>query len=159
MTATFATMSAHSGVLIGQLAKAAGVKTDTVRFYERAGLLPPASRTANGYRIYDEAAQNRIRFIKRAQALGFSLEEIRRILTLRGRGRETCECVVRMAEASLAEIEAKLRELQTFRDALATNLVRWRKAPRGNRAAEYCALIENSAAVNRSPAGGRPRSA
>lgn len=136
---------ADASLLIGELARQSGVKTDTVRFYEREGLLAKPARTAAGYRVYDPAALDRIRFIKRAQGLGFSLEEIRRILSLSGRGRETCECVMHMAEASLAEIEAKLRELQTFRDALATNLARWRKQPRGNRAAEFCALIENSA--------------
>lgn len=136
---------ATESLLIGELARQSGVKTDTVRFYEREGLLASPARTAAGYRIYAPAALDRIRFIKRAQGLGFSLEKIRHILSLSGRGRETCECVINMAEASLIEIEAKLRELQTFRNALATNLVRWRKHPRGNRAPEFCALIESGA--------------
>lgn len=145
---------ATDSFLIGELARQSGVKPDTVRFYEREGLLAAPARTGVGYRVYDSGARDRIRFIKRAQALGFSLDEIRGILNLRGHGRETCECVIRMAEASLSEIETKLRELQTFRDALATNLVRWRKQPRGNRAAEFCALIETSAPAvsKRSPA-------
>jgi MerR family transcriptional regulator, copper efflux regulator len=69
-------------LLIGELARQSGVKPDTVRFYERAGLLAAPARTAAGYRVYDGAARERIQFIKRAQALGFSLDEIRRILSL-----------------------------------------------------------------------------
>jgi len=141
-------------LLIGELSRQCGVKADTVRFYEREGLLAPPARTAAGYRVYDAAAVDRVRFIKRAQGLGFSLGEIRRILSLSGRGRETCQCVIRIAEASLAETEARLRELQGFRDALAANLRRWRKQPRGNRAAEFCALIERSAPVPSADDGG-----
>lgn len=130
-------------LLIGEVAKLAGVKPDTVRFYERTGLLPRATRTAAGYRLYDDATAGQLRFIRKAQALGFSLDEIRRILSLRGHGKETCRCVVAMAEASLAETETKLRELQRFRDNLTANLKRWRGAPARNKAAaEFCALIE-----------------
>lgn len=136
---------ARTSFLIGELAREAGVKPDTVRFYERAGLLAPPARTAAGYRVYDPTARDRIRFIKRAQKLGFTLEQIRQILSLRGNRPATCECVLRMAEASLAEVETKLRDLQIFRDALAKNLVEWQTAgTRKNRAAEFCALIESS---------------
>ena len=133
-------------LLIGQLAKAADVKPDTVRFYERHGLMPKPRRTASGYRVYDDEALNRLRFIRKAQALGFSLEEIRRILSLRGRGNETCRCVLRIAEATLAETEAKLRELQVFHDALAENVNRWRRkaGTGGKAAAEFCKLIESA---------------
>src|SRR5260221_3453877 len=111
-------LTTRKGLHIGQLAKLAGVRPDTVRFYERGGLLVRLERSTAGYRIYDEAAVKRLRFVKQAQALGFSLDEIRRILNLRGRGRETCRCVIEMAEASLTETEEKLEELQKFRDSL-----------------------------------------
>lgn len=139
-------MTAKTQLLIGQLARTGGVKADTVRFYERTGLLAKPERTFAGYRVYDPATVNQLRFIKQAQALGFTLEEIRRILRLRGHGRETCQCVIRMAEASLSEVETKLRELQAFRDGLAENLARWRRTSRngGRVAAEFCALIERS---------------
>ncbi len=139
-------MPTQDQLLIGQLARAAGVKADTVRFYERAGLLAKPARSFAGYRVYDSATVKQLRFIKRAQALGFTLEEIKRILHLRGHGRETCECVIRMAEASLGEVEIKLRELQAFRDGLTENLARWRRTSgKGARlAAEFCALIEKS---------------
>src|SRR6516164_3239559 len=101
-------------LLIGRLAGLAGVKPDTIRFYERSGLLPKPQRIANGYRFYDQAALSQVRFIKKAQSLGFSLDEIRRILSLRGQGRETCSCVIAMAEATLTETQTKLKELQRF---------------------------------------------
>jgi DNA-binding transcriptional MerR regulator len=129
-------------LLIGQLAKLAGVKSDTIRFYERSGLLRNPSRTTSGYRTYDNAALNQVRFIRKAQLLGFSLDEIKRILSSRGRGKETCRCVIAMAEATLAETETKLKELRQFKDKLTTNLTRWKRTRRGPIAAEFCALIE-----------------
>lgn len=139
-------MTDENQLLIGQLARAAGVKADTVRFYERAGLLAKPARTATGYRLYYPASFDRLRFIKKAQALGFTLDEVKRILSLSGQGSETCECVIRMAEASLEEVETKLRDLQAFRDGLAENLARWRSTSDkgGQLAAEFCALIEKS---------------
>src|SRR5216117_1854849 len=101
-------------LLIGRLAKLSGVRPDTIRFYERNGLLPKPSRTASGYRVYDAAALNQMRFIRKAQALGFSLDEIQRIMNLRGHRKETCRSVVAMAEATLSETQAKLKDLQQF---------------------------------------------
>ena len=129
-------------LLIGRLAKLSGVKPDTIRFYERSGLLPKPSRTASGYRLYDDAALKQVRFIRKAQPLGFSLDEIRRIMSLRGQGKETCRCVISMAETTLAETETKLKELRKFKDTLATNLPRWKCKRTGPIAAEFCALIE-----------------
>lgn len=132
-------------LLIGRLAKLAGVKSDTVRFYERSGLLPKPSRTASAYRVYDDAALKQVRFIKKAQSLGFSLDEVRRILHLRGQGARTCRTVLAIAEATLEETETKLRALQKFHESLAANVKRWRKLPaRRKCAAEFCDLIESS---------------
>jgi len=131
-------------LLVGRLAKLSGVRPDTIRFYERIGLLPKPQRLASGYRIYDDAALKQVRFIRKAQSLGFSLDEIRRIISLRGQGRETCRCVIAMAEATLAETETKLKELRKFNETLATNLTRWKRKRRGPIAAEFCALIESA---------------
>jgi len=133
--------------LIGQLAKAAGVKTDTVRFYEKSGLLPRTERTAAAYRVYDETALKRLLFIKQAQSLGFSLDEIKRILSLRGQGTETCRCVIAIAEATLSETGQKLRELQEFHDRLKRALIAWKQSAARRRKcpAEFCDLIEGSA--------------
>lgn len=136
------------GLLIGELAKEVAVKSDTIRFYERNGLLPKPQRLASGYRVYDEAALKQLRFIKQAQALGFTLDEIKRILSLRGQGSQTCRCVVAIAEATLGETREKLDHLQKFHDALAKNLRRWRRSAKDGRkvAADFCRLIESAAA-------------
>lgn len=132
-------------LLIGQLAASAEIKPDAVRFYERSGLLPRAQRTASGYRVYDQTAVTQLRFIKKAQSLGFSLDEVRRILHLKGQGSATCRSVMRIAEATLSETEIKLRNLQMFRDSLAANVKRWRELPAQRKcAAEFCDLIESS---------------
>lgn len=140
-------MASERRLLIGQLAKEAGVKSDTVRFYEKQNLLPKPIRTAADYRVYDKAALRQLRFIKQAQSLGFSLQEIKRILNLRGEGRTTCRCVLTIAEATLSETEIKLKELQGFRDALKQHVEQWRTQSKAGRkmAAEFCALIESSA--------------
>ena len=136
------------GLLIGQLASRAGVKPDSVRFYERSGLLPKPARSASGYRVYDQAAVNRLCFIKKAQAFGFSLDEVRRILSLQGQGSACCRSVLAIAEATLDETEIKLRTLQKFRDSLTANVKRWRKLPaRRKCAAEFCDLIESSGEI------------
>jgi Hg(II)-responsive transcriptional regulator len=102
---------------IGKLANAAGVGIDTVRFYERAGLLKEPHRTAAGYRLYAESDVARLRFIRRAKALGFSLEEIAELLRLNdGGGRRGA--VRALAAQRLAEIEEKLTELSRMRDTL-----------------------------------------
>lgn len=102
---------------IGRLAAAAGVRIDTVRFYERAGLLKKPQRTAAGYRLYAEADAARLRFIRRAKALGFSLDEITELLRLNdGGGRRGA--VRALAERRLAEIEQKLVELSRMRQTL-----------------------------------------
>ena len=131
-------------LLIGKLAKSAGVKADTVRFYERAGMLPKPQRSPTGYRIYSERDLAQLQFIKKAQSLGFSLDEIKRILSLRGRGSARCRCVIAMAEATLGETKAKLEELQRFHDSLQRHLRKWKQQPRPTAHAEFCALIQNA---------------
>jgi DNA-binding transcriptional MerR regulator len=131
-------------LLIGRLAKLSGVKPDTIRFYERSGLLPKPARTASGYRVYDDAALKQVTFIRKAQSLGFSLDEIKRIMSLRGHGKETCSCVIAIAEATLSETQTKLKELRLFRDKLADHLARWKRNPNSKAGADFCALIEST---------------
>jgi len=102
---------------IGDVARAAGVNVETLRYYERRGLLRP-SRALNGYRSYDAEAARRVRFIRRAQAPGFSLNEIDELLALRARPGKSCADVRRRAEAKIADIEHKLRALRAMRKAL-----------------------------------------
>jgi MerR family copper efflux transcriptional regulator len=103
---------------IGQVAHRAGVGVETVRFYEREGLLEEPARRASGYRQYSEEAIKQIRFIKRAQQLGFSLKEIAELLTLRVDAETSCEQAKERAAAKLAEVEMKMVELQRMRQAL-----------------------------------------
>lgn len=140
-------------LLIGQLAKLVDVKTDTIRFYERSGLLPKPVRKASGYRTYDQAALKLVRFIRKAQSLGFSLDEIRRILRLRGGGEKTCDSVLAIAEATLEETERRLAELQIFRDDLKRTVASWKQPKKQACAAEFCALIESAspAQISRRP--------
>jgi MerR family copper efflux transcriptional regulator len=102
---------------IGELAKRAGVGIDTVRYYERSGLLAPHARLPSGYRRYRELEVARLRFIRRAQALGFTLTEIKGLLELSARRDVTR--VKRSAQAKLADIDRRILELQRVRDGLA----------------------------------------
>ncbi len=103
---------------IGQVARRAGVGVETVRFYEREGLLEEPPRRASGYRQYSEQVVARLHFIKRAQQLGFSLKEITELLRLRVDAQTSCEEVKQRTEAKIAEVERKLVELQRMRQAL-----------------------------------------
>lgn len=102
---------------VSQLAERAGVGIDTVRYYERAGLLPEPPRRPSGYREYPLQAIERLRFIRRAKALGFTLEEIAGLLDLSDQ-RADVEAVKRLAQTRLAEVEKKLRELERVREGL-----------------------------------------
>ena len=105
-----------SNLGIGQLAKRAGVAIDTVRYYERNQLLVPAGRLASGYRRYGETELKRLRFIRRAKALGFSLEEIRALLSLSDERNVTK--IKRAAEAKLNDIDRRIAELERIGDGL-----------------------------------------
>lgn len=107
-----------AAVLIGQLAENAGVGVETIRFYERKGLLEQPSRPANGYRQYDEHFAERIRFIQQAQDLGFTLEEIRQLLSLRVDPRTSCAVVKAKAQEKVEDIDGKIRALRRMREAL-----------------------------------------
>lgn len=102
---------------IGALAKRAGVGIDTVRYYERAGLLAPRTRLSSGYRRYSELELARLRFIRRAQALGFTLKEVSELLALSAK-RDVAR-VKRSAQAKLADVERRISELERVRTGLA----------------------------------------
>ena len=113
---------------ISQLARKAGVGTDTVRYYERRGLLPKPRRRPSGYRVYDEDALRLLRFIRRAQGLGFSLAEIAELLALRRAPARACREVQAVAQAKLRAVEAKIRDLRGVRRALLTLLESCRRS-------------------------------
>lgn len=105
-------------ITIGKVASGAGVNVQTVRYYERRGLLPKAPRTASGYRTYDTDVVARLRFIKRAQDLGFSLEEITELLELRVEHGAACTAVEAKAKDKIAMVERKIDELQRMKSVL-----------------------------------------
>ena len=103
---------------IGKLAKEVGVNVQTVRYYERRKLLPPTSRMPSGYRLYGDEALKRLRFIKNAQALGFTLREIGDLLSLRVSSIARCGTVQVKAHAKLRQVEAKVHDLRALARAL-----------------------------------------
>jgi len=112
-------MTTHHGSLsIGQLAKQAGVGVETVRFYEREGLLAEPERRQSGYRQYQIDTVQRLLFIRRAKELGFTLKEIRELLSLRVDEDKTCADVRQQAEAKIADIQDRIRSLQRMKRAL-----------------------------------------
>src|SRR5207245_4195641 len=112
---------------VGAVAKAAGVGVQTLHYYERLGLLPKPNRSETNYRLYSPEAIRRVRFIKKAQALGMTLEETKQILDLKDHGREPCLKVAELGEQHLQEIDARLAQLRTYRRALAQAVGAWPK--------------------------------
>lgn len=105
-------------IRIGQLAKRAQVNVQTVRYYERRGLLTPARRRDSGYRIYGADGLLKLRFIKNAQSLGFSLEEILSLLRLRSGGRASCDSVRRKAQGHARDIRERIARLRAMERVL-----------------------------------------
>jgi MerR family copper efflux transcriptional regulator len=107
-----------SGLTIGQVAKAAGVGVETIRYYERERLLERPTRKSSGYRQFDNVAVKRLRFIKQAQRLGFTLREIRELLALRLNPTSTRGQVRERAQSKVSDIEMRIDELQRMKSAL-----------------------------------------
>jgi len=103
---------------IGHLAKATGTKVETVRYYEQVGLLPKPARTRGNYRTYTVEHLNRLSFIRRARDLGFSIEQIRTLLSLSYQKDRPCKAVDIIAREHLSKVERKIRDLQALRREL-----------------------------------------
>lgn len=103
---------------IGELAAELGLNPRTIRFYEEIGLLPPAKRSENGYRLFDDADRERLQFISKAKAVGLSLEEISQILTVSSSGTQPCEHVLGLLDQKLAAVEGQMRALADFQQEL-----------------------------------------
>jgi DNA-binding transcriptional MerR regulator len=110
-----ATMTAPRGLRVAELADAVGVAPDTIRYYERTGLLPPPARTPAGYRVYDQGAVDRLRFIQGVQRLGLRLRDIRDLLAIRDTGVCPCEPAEQMLRRRLAELDAQMAHLAALR--------------------------------------------
>ena len=127
-----------NNMTIGKLAKQCGVGVETIRFYEREGLIEEPQRRDSGYRQYPEETARRVRFIKRAKELGFTLKEIRELLALRIRPEATCGDVRHQAEAKIADIEQRIVMLQKMKQALARLTV----ACSGRGPTSQCPILE-----------------
>ncbi len=106
------------GLTTAKLAREGGVNVETVRYYEKHGLLPKPPRTHSGYRIFSGETVGRLRFIRRAQQLGFTLNEIRELLNIRVKPGSSCADVRAKAQAKLGDVDAKIRHLRAIRQAL-----------------------------------------
>lgn len=123
---------------IGRVAERAGVGVETVRFYEREGLIDQPARPRSGYRTYPERVISELRFIRRSQELGFSLREVDELMSLRLDPEANSADVKVRAEAKISEIEEKIADLQRMRDALRQLTA----ACDGNRPVEECPILE-----------------
>lgn len=103
---------------IGQLAQAAGTSAKTIRFYEEAGLLPPAQRAENGYRLYGDEDVQRLRFIRQARRLDFTLDDLKEVLALRDQGEAPCRYVIQLLQKKSTEIEERIRQLRVLQQEL-----------------------------------------
>ncbi|MEP7293268.1 MAG: heavy metal-responsive transcriptional regulator [Chloroflexota bacterium] len=124
----------------GELARYGQVNPETIRYYERSGLLPLPARSESNYRLFAPAAAQRIRFIKRAQAVGFSLDEIRTLLDLKFGADATCGDVRGMVDTKIEDIDHKIAALQAMRDELS---VLFEECPGGDRPTEECPILES----------------
>jgi DNA-binding transcriptional MerR regulator len=127
---------------IGEVARLAGVGVETLRFYERSGLLNRPARSEGGYRLYDSQALKTLEFIKRAQSLGFTLEEIKRIIAESRAGQRPCAEVRETVRRRLTEIDEHMSQIRRYRNALATTLKQW--DAQGFADGDFCGLIESA---------------
>lgn len=123
----------------GQLAQKSSVNVETIRFYERRGLLPEPKRSKSGYRQYSESDVARILFIKRAKELGFTLKEISELLSLKIDSDTTCGDVKRLAESKVANIEEKIADLQRIKRVLNKLIILCEKE---NATSSECPILE-----------------
>ncbi len=122
-----------------EVAQQAGVNAQTLRYYERRGLLPDPPRTVSGYRSYGPEVVRRVRFVKRAQELGFSLAEIDVLLHLAEGGPESCDAARELAEHKVAGLDAKIASLQAMRESLRTLIATCARPP----AERACPLLDS----------------
>ncbi len=127
---------------IGEVAKASGIGIEALRFYERSGLLGKPARASSGYRMYDEKVLDRLAFIKKAQTLGFTLDEIRRVIEESKAGESPCEEVREIVRYRLRELDERMAQMRRYRKELSAALEKWDKA--GTIEGDICGLIEGS---------------
>lgn len=143
-----------AGLTIGKVAARSGVGAKAIRFYEAVGVIPPPARAESGYRLYSSEAIDLLRFIRQAQGLGLTLDEIREIVMIRRGGRPPCRHVHRLLVEKAAELDQKLNDLLTLRRRIRQSLTAWARQRTGK--AAVCPHIEAPTAPTRRPSAGRP---
>jgi len=141
----------------GELAELAGISTDTLRHYERKGVLAHPLRKANAYRQYSASALQRVRLIRRALAVGFTLDELAAVFNVRDHGGAPCAEVRKLAAAKLSEVETRLRETVDLRDELRAVLKDWDKRLAQRAPDQRAHLLESLNAGNNGKPGNRRR--
>ncbi len=134
---------------IGAVAARTGMTPDALRYYDRLGLLTPATRTKAGYRLYDRAALDRLTFIRKARTLGLSLDEVQEILRVADLGTPPCEHVRETLAARLAEVDARIAELESLRATLRRALTRSKRLPLAKSC--ICGIIESQTSTKEEP--------
>ena len=140
---------AQDFLTIGQLARATDTKVETIRYYEREGLLAEPARTAGNYRAYDVEHLNRLSFIRRSRDLGFSLDQVRALLHLADQRDHPCEAVDAIALEHLAQIDRKIADLQALRHQLNSMITRCRSSTIAE-----CRIIESLSPIPARPSCG-----
>ena len=134
--------AARGRLKIGEVSKLSGVGVETLRFYEKSGLLKRPARAGSGYRMYDRDALERLDFIKRAQVLGFSLNEIKQIIAEKDAGQSPCAAVREVVRRRLHELDERMAQMRRYRKELAEALAEWDEA--GDVRGHVCGLIEGT---------------
>jgi MerR family copper efflux transcriptional regulator len=134
------TIFERGALKIGEVSRESGIGVEALRFYERSGLLGKPVRSMSGYRLYDEGVLERLAFIKKAQTLGFSLDEIKQIIKDAQNGASPCFEVREIVRQRLAELDERMREMKRYRKELAATLEEWDAV--GRAPGHICGLIE-----------------
>src|SRR6266542_3763555 len=140
-------MDGSGRVAIGRLAKHTGTNIETIRFYEKIGLLPAPGRSSGGYRLYERDHFKRLNFVRRARALGFSIDEVRTLLRLADERKRPCAEARVVAEAHLADVRAKIADLRAMERVLSETVAQCADGKRSD-----CPLIEALYRRDASPA-------
>lgn len=150
----FGSIGVMAAIRIGDLAGMSGFSRDTIRYYERIGLLGAPPRTDGGYRVYGEQAVKRLGVIRNARQFGFSLAEIRGFMKVRDAGGAPCAEVRQAAQRRLDEVEHELLHLRALRRAMQRTLIHWNDKLRATPPGQRASLLEDGVFL---PASGRPR--
>jgi MerR family transcriptional regulator, copper efflux regulator len=127
---------------IGEVSKLSGIGIEALRFYEKSGLLDRPGRTYSGYRLYDESVLERLAFVKKAQVLGFSLDEIKQLILHKRQGENPCEEVREIVKIRLEELNERIKQLIQYRAELTAALREWEET--GEAEGHVCGLIEGT---------------